>query len=1044
MRESTAEERRWATVVFADLAGYTSFTEQRDPEDVHAVVDPCLAMLADIVAHFGGFIMRVVGDEVMGVFGAPVAHEDDPERAVRAALAMQEQMAARSEQFGGLRLRVGVNTGEMLFAPVAGGAARQPTVTGDAVNTAARLQHAAPEGGVLVGDQTYRATGAVVEYEPVPPVRARGKTSPLGAWLARDVSARDMARGRSESTLLGRDAELDRLRSAWRQVTAGTPCLVTVTGDAGIGKTRLVDEFLRLVTAEGGRVLRGRALPYGGRTGYGALGEQLRRAAGVEAGDELADARARLDRLADRVLGGELAGADRAHLAALAGLSDDEAVADRHALWSFARRFVEALARERPTALIFEDLQWAESSMLDLLDLMAGRSTGVPLLLVAITRPELFAAQPGWGTAARHSVRLALEPLRPADAHALARQELGEEATAEHLDALVTRAGGNPLFIVELAAAVGERAAGTRVPPTIHGVIAARLDSLPVSARTVALSASVAGRSFDRATLEALRPEADVAADLAVLEERGLVLRETGGETFGFRHDLIREVAYGTLTRAARRRSHRTLARFFEGDGGIETAERAALLAHHCREAGESEAAVRYLVLAAEYALRSWASREAAAFYGEAATLVPEDDERRRKDLRLAGALALVDAGDYPAAAAALERLTAVLEGPARVEALIGWSRAKFWMMDTSTAQRVAQEAVERARALDDRALLARARAVQSLALSSLETRTLQGIAEGEAVAESWPADAPPGDRAALLAILAGYHYWAGNFASAVQRGRQGYELARELHRLDDLLLGGSHLALGLTGLGRHEEALEVCATCAAEGREHEAIPRFTARLLNMWANVLRELGDVEGSRDLNREAIELGTLAGFPPPVIQARIDLLFCDLAEGEFGRASSAWPALQEQAAAMRAWHNWLTIGRLAAARAEIALGLGDTREAAEGAVAAVDHARRIHRPKYEMSSLRVLGEAQLRLGEPASAVATLERSLQIARSLGHPPSIWRAAASVAEAAAAAGRDDRAESAGRLSESTLRAFVDTLAPSHRPGVLEVAAGR
>jgi tetratricopeptide (TPR) repeat protein len=647
----------------------------------------------------------------------------------------------------------------------------------------------------------------------------------------------------------------------------------------------------------------------------------------------------------------------------------------------------------RSNSIDFEDLQWAESSMLDLLDLLAARTTAVPLLLLAITRPELLASRPDWGSAARQGVRLALESLRPADAHALAREELGAAASADRLEALIARAGGNPLFVIELAAAMGERAAAMSVPPTIHDVIAARLDNLPAGARTAALSAAVAGRSFMPAALHALHPDADVAADLAVLTERGLIVREPGEERFIFRHDLIREVAYGTLTRAARRRAHRTLAAFFEGEGAVETAERAALLAHHYQAAEEVEAAVRYLVLAAGHASRSWAGRQAAAFYEEAATLVP-DDERRRTGLRLAGALALVDGGDYEAASEALEALSPTLDGAARVEALIGWSRARFWMMDTSAAQRVARDAVDHARTLGDRVLLARARAVQSLALSSLEGRTLQGIAEGEAVIASWPAAASAGDRATLLATLGGYHYWAGDFASAVRRAREGYELARELRRLDDLLLAASHLALGLTGFGLHEQALELCVAAAAEGREHEAIPRFTARLLNMWANVHRELGDVAASRQLNTEALELALRAGFPPPVVQARIDLLFCDLADGEFGRASTAWPALQEQAASMRAWHNWLTLGRLATAKAEIALGLGHPAGAAQAAAAALDHARRVHRPKHEAASLRVLGEAQLRLGDPAAALATQERCLQIT-------------ASVAAAAATAGR-------------------------------------
>jgi class 3 adenylate cyclase len=273
--EAPAEERRLASVIFADISGFTGLSERMDPEDVQVLVKSCMAKLGAIVERYGGYVDKVIGDALMAVFGAPIAHEDDPERAVRAALEMQRCAVENATEFGNLALRVGVNTGEVMFAPVeAGGKA---TAIGDAVNTAQRIQAEAPQGGVLVGAETRRATEAAVRYSEAPSVVAKGKERPLPVWIALEVRETPVERPGRAAQLVGRATELGLLTSLWERVaTEGRSHLVTVIGTPGIGKTRLAAELAAHVEAQAGRSLQGRSLPYGGSSGYGAFAQQVR------------------------------------------------------------------------------------------------------------------------------------------------------------------------------------------------------------------------------------------------------------------------------------------------------------------------------------------------------------------------------------------------------------------------------------------------------------------------------------------------------------------------------------------------------------------------------------------------------------------------------------------------------------------------------------------------------------------------------------------------------------------------------------------------
>jgi class 3 adenylate cyclase/DNA-binding SARP family transcriptional activator len=640
-------ERRWATVLFGDLAGFTHLSETTDPEDVRLLIDRCTSQMGEIVDTYGGWIDKVIGDALMAVFGAPVAHDDDAERAVRAGLELQRYATENADDLGGLALRVGVDSGEVMFAPVGPEDRREPTVMGDTVNTAWRLQDAAPQGGVLIGDQTRSACQKAIRCEAVAPVTVKGKDAPVTAWLAREPIRSSAPEVVTNAPMLGRAAELELLCSTWgRVVELRQPQLVTVLGSAGIGKTRLCQELVRFVEGHEDRVVRGRSLPYGESTGYGALATMIRSVADIFETDPPREAEDKLRRRVEELIDVGNPGTVLAHVSLLAGLTEDP-VEERSELFASARKLFEALGRERATLFVFEDVHWANPSLLDLIESVAAHVREVPAMFLTLARGELLDARPSWcGGIPRHT-GVSLEALATDDAHELALRSVRgvpePEAAAGRIE---QAAGGNPLFVEELTAAMAEGAAdpAQELPVAIRTTISARLDGLPAEERRLLLDASVVGNTFWRGALERLAgEELSVGPTLDDLEFRDLIRRRRdsrmqGDEEFSFKHALIRDVAYATLPYAARRERHAVVARFLEEEAGSGVGS-AAILAHHWGEAGDSERAVGYLLSAAELAGRGWAKGEAVALYNQALKLIPEDDESRRREVELKRAI---------------------------------------------------------------------------------------------------------------------------------------------------------------------------------------------------------------------------------------------------------------------------------------------------------------------------------------------------------------------------------------------------------------------
>ena len=640
-----AEERRIVSVLFVDLVGFTTRAERLDPEDVRAILSRYHERARSEIERFGGAVEKFVGDAVMAVFGAPVAHGDDPERAVRAALAVRDALQEMdvADPTLDLRARLAVNTGEAIVALRARPNLGEAMVAGDVVNTASRLQVAAPVDGVIVGEQTYASTRTVIQYEPIESIHAKGKTEPVRAWLAIAPFAPVGQRLFSTVPLVGRGRELATLRGIWEHVIESRePHLVTVFGQTGIGKSRLAYELAQRVNASGAKALRGRSVGYEQSGPYSSFAQQVKQIAGIFDNDQAAEAMTKLRAAVSELAHEQNIDEVTLHLAVLLGQSDD-AVGDRETLFFSARLLVEALAERQPTLLIFEDIHWADPSLLDLIEYLAGRTTDVPLLLLTLARPELVTERPSWAAGLPAYSALPLEALAADDAVDLTSRLLqlhGLTHLSERSSELAATGEGNPLFLEELSASLAEQATASdgELPTSIRAIVGARLDALPAGEREVLRDASVAGKTFWRGSLMELRPgRTDLPELLSSLEKRGFIHRYAvsrikGEQQYTFKHVLIREVAHRTLLREERKQAHGAVARFLES-ATPDHQDVASALGYHWREAGEDERAMNYFLMAAEQAGRGWAKERASALYRDALALVPESDTDRRREI---------------------------------------------------------------------------------------------------------------------------------------------------------------------------------------------------------------------------------------------------------------------------------------------------------------------------------------------------------------------------------------------------------------------------
>ncbi len=646
------EERKVVTAVFVDLVGSTARAERLDPEDVRSLLRRYHETLRRELERYGGTVEKFIGDAVVAVYGAPTAHEDDPERAVRAALAARDSIAALNERDDALDLhvRVGVATGEALVALDAHAAAGESMVAGDVMNTAARIQAAAPVDGILVGSATHRATERVVVYREHEPVAAKGKAEPVEVWEAVEALGRISGPGDdAASPLVGREHERGLLLGAFARVRVErSPQLVTLVGVPGIGKSRLVVE-LREAAADVEEIITwryGRCLPYGEGVTFWALGEIVKAQAGIRENDAAPVASEKLERaVADVVDDGNRRWVE-ASLRPLVGLvPDDVALADRRTeLQAGWRVFLESLAEQRPLIAVIDDLQWADDGLLDFVDGLVDLVDGVPLLVVCCARPELLERRADWGGGKRNALTVSLGPLGEADAGRLVESLLGRDPADAALRASVVElAAGNPLYAEELVRMQTSGGDLSGLPDTVLGIVTARVDLLPQAEKELLRDAAVMGGVVWSDGLRAVSSHegGDVDELLRALARKEFLRRErhsavAGATQHAFVHSLVRDAVYAQLPRVDRVDRHVRVARWIESLPEDRREDRAELLAHHYVEALELSRSAGLdstaLVPAASAALRESGLRAFAVGAYDAAARALRDAAALRPD----------------------------------------------------------------------------------------------------------------------------------------------------------------------------------------------------------------------------------------------------------------------------------------------------------------------------------------------------------------------------------------------------------------------------
>jgi class 3 adenylate cyclase/tetratricopeptide (TPR) repeat protein len=793
----TRRERKVVTVLFADLVGFTARAEQLDPEDVEAILRPYHERLRSELERFGGTVEKFIGDAVMALFGAPVAHEDDPERAVRAALAIRDW--AREE--GEVEVRIAVNTGEALINLGARPDAGETMATGDVINTTARMQSAAPVNGILAGETTQRATMHAIDYRDVQPVEAKGKAEPIPAWEVIEARAHV---GREivsvAAPIVGRERELALLGETLIRVREeSAPQLVTLVGVPGIGKSRLVYELMQMAdqTAVLTHWRQGRALPYGDGVTFWPLAEIVKAQAGVLETNDDGEVRRKLREAVANVVS-DPAESDwiERHLRPLVGLEGGADVGSDRRGEAFAawRRFFENMAEQRLLVLVFEDLHWADEGLLDFVDHLVDWANAVPILIVCTARPELLERRPGWGGGKLNAATLSLSPLAEKETARLLLTLLDEpllDARRQH--ALLSRAGGNPLYAEQYARMAREREDTSElpIPETVQGIIAARLDLLPADDKSLLQDAAVLGRVFWLGGLVDGRARAHAEEQLHALQRKGFVQRArrtsvAGEEEYAFVHVLVRDVAYGQIPRADRAEKHRSAAEWIRSIGRPE--DHAEMLAHHyltalelARASGQptddlADHARLALREAGDRALALNAFDSAARFYASALELWPSaDDERGPLLLTLGKARATGRAGGEAELAGAAAALAALgdCERAAEAELLLAdlaWRKGQRDRTDAHVARAV--------------------KALEETAASPAKARTLSEVSR--------------------------YHALGGRDEDAVRVGRQALEMASALgldevraHALDNI--GMSRVGAGdVRGLDDLRRSIEI------------------------------------------------------------------------------------------------------------------------------------------------------------------------------------------------------------------------------------------
>ncbi|HKA84311.1 MAG TPA: adenylate/guanylate cyclase domain-containing protein [Acidimicrobiales bacterium] len=1061
------DERRVVTVLFADLVGFTALSEDRDPEQVKRLVDRCFERLVADIETFGGRVDKIVGDAVLALFGAPVAHEDDAERAVRAALQFHRTLdEARADLGVDVRLRVGVNTGEVLVGSLRAGG--DYTAMGDVVNTAQRLQSAAEPGQVLVGHATYLATRRVVTYRSVGTIVAKGRHAPVSAWVAEGARLPPGYRpDRHRAPLVGRNDEVALLSHALDLAVAQRrAALFLLVGDAGVGKSRVVEQVAEVARGcHDGLVLQGRCVPYGEANVWWPLAEAVRSGCDIEPGDDQETAATKLRAVVEDVMGrpeapgdGEAAAPSGAtgtgeevdriveglmHLLGFDVLRGIDAARAREEATGALLTLAAAVARQRPLVIVLSDMHWADGAVLGVVELLLERNARQPIVVLATARPALAErwSPPEGG---HHSVMVHIDPLDRDAAtevlHLLAGDRivaLDEAVVGELLD----RSGGNPLFLEELVSWL-EEARSTELPDTLRGLVAARLDGLTPHERLLLEDAAVLGSRGDVEWLAIMHREAHggdgaVRSGLGGLQAKDLIALD--GEAWEFRSEVVREVTYSTMTKERRAAVHAGIAKWLEREERPHHDAIVDRIAHHYARAAALTAelggspgvprdvgalAVRWLRAAGDRATQADTPRRAARLYSEAlATLdcgvvdAADGDAHDRIALLLARSAAYAELREVgPARADADEARDLADAGGderASVRATVAVAEAALRGGAPDEAEALLGEALARAEAAGDdegKATALRVRGFAALLCNDPET----AIASLEPARELYAA---LGDRSGLawaLQNISWAHFITGRLDDAESLLHESAALFADLGDR-----GGLGWALGLLAFTRFHSGYPDEAETMAEqvfGGAEAAGDRWAVGMGKvLTASIRLWTGRAESAVERAREALATFDAIEDDYGRVQARLPL---GRALVTAGRVAEGFEVLEQARASLLPSHSPRFTEFSATGLLSAAVQVGD-RDRALAAVAILpEQAPSSDDLATAGASEHLVSRALLALqrGRPDEALGLLR---ELERAIGERGIVGYPGAVTALALAAAGRVDEALAAARVVE-------------------------
>jgi len=1039
------DERRPVTILFSDVKGSTAIADQLDPEEVKDVMAGAFELLISPTYCYEGTLARLMGDAILAFFGAPIAHEDDPERACRAALeivAGAQAYARRLEQERGIcgfNVRVGINTGLVVVGEVGSDLRVEYTAMGDAINLAARMEGAAEPGTVLVTEATHKFIAPLFETEALESLMVKGKSEPVQAYrvlAAKPVSGKARGIAGLESPLVGRQAQFAALQEAIERLKVGVGGIVTVVGDAGIGKSRLVAE-LRLAMAHEPALmqwLEGRCLSYGTSLAYLLWLDVLRNWLGVTAEDSLEQVREALRQQA-AALCGDTFESIFPYLARLLSLPLDSATETQlHELDGQelkARTFaaLEALlhcaAHQRPLVLVLEDLHWADPTSAELLEHLLSLSDRAPLLFLIAFRPQR--ESPCWRikeAAARlyphrHS-DLWLNPLSAAESRVLVsnllRVEVLPPTLKEHILAV---SEGNPFYVEEVLRSLIDQKAIERdeangqwrtapgladiaIPDTLQGVLLARIDRLQEDTRRVLQMASVIGRIFLYRVLNCIAQEEQRLDQQLVMLQRQELIRERARFPeleYIFKHELTREAAYAGLLKKERRLFHRQVAEALERLFPERNEEWAGLLAHHWERAEEPAKATAYLLRAGDQARLAYAHEEALRHYSTAIDLAPRLASPEASLVLIAAygsrAQVRMAQGDFARARPDLEAwIDLALQAhdqatEAEARCLLAQALLDTYEPDACKAQ--IEQALTLARGLGSQSLIAR-----SLSTKGYICLTQGRLAEAsDYLTECAAVFGKLGDKrsqAENLWTLAGTRAWGGDYTEALPIIHDAMALCQETRHA--FWLNGCYylLVMALANLGQYAQAL-AAAEESLRSAEETGVPYWVSRMYNTQGWIHQELGDVAGALELDEKALRAAQAAGGAHMEVEVNtlVNLATDYRLLGDHGRAQQYLQAAEEMVqrqdwCSFRCGTRWLwEWGELSLARGNHVQGLEYAERVIQKAVAT-------EQKKYIAKGWRLKGDGLSMVDKLDEAGYALQRALDTALQIGQRSLVW----------------------------------------------------